>query len=412
MTSTHGDEAPARDEALEDLSTGVEEQDADRVHAATDALRERLEAAFEGQAVTQGSLLVERRRRLAEHQDGVDDAAAGDRWEAAREHASAIASLAPRVIQDAQALPAATEPTGAAPRGPSLFRNVLTVARKELVLLLRGTQGLVLFGLLLVTFGIGLDSALGDATVTGDAASVALVWNYAHSLDFLAIPLAGILVGYGSINEEIRSNTIHVLAAQPVSRTGIVLGKFAGMSAALTLTVAASAGLVGGVAYAATGTVGDAGTVLAYPVACLLLAIAFGSIGLVASAVIDRTGPTLATGFGAFILLGPVWQNLFLTRSLEQAGAAPSMGQVLVYLATPFTAWWNWTSELLGPVNQATGLPEGEPWHAALVHEVEQGIRESLPFYATQPYYVLVLLAWIGVTLAATAWVLDRRDLG
>lgn len=363
--------------------------------------------------MTSGSLLVERKRRLHEQLDRIDDAAAGERWATADDLAEETARLARRLVEDARELPAADDASTTWPvETPAVLRNTLTVARKETVLLLRGTQGLILFGLLLVTFGIGLESALGEATVVGQAASVELVWQYAHSLDFLALPLAGLLVGYGLVNEEIRSNTIHVLAAQPVSRVGIVLGKFAGMAAALAIAVGASAGLVGLVAYVATGTLGAPGTVVAYPIACYLLTVAFGAIALVASAVIDRTGPTLAAGFGAYILLGPVWQNLFLTRSLENAGGSPPPMDVLVYLATPFTAWWNWTSELLGPVNEATGLPEGEPWHAALVQAVAAGAREGLPFYATQPYYALVLAAWIVLAVVAAVLVLRRRDLG
>jgi Cu-processing system permease protein len=365
--------------------------------------------AFEGRAVTRGSLLVERRRRLEHALAELDDAVAGDRPESAREHVRTVRELAPDVVDEAQRLAEADQPDPDPTLGP--LRNVATVARKEAVLGVQGTRGLLLFGLLLVTFGIGLRSAIGGSATTGGQVSVALVWNYAHSLDFLAVPLAGILVGHELVNEELRSDTIHVLAAQPVSRLGIVAGKWLGMVATLAGAVAASAGLVGAAAYATTGTLGRPGTVVAYPLACLLLAIAFGSIALLASTLLDRTGPTLAAGLGAFVVLGPVWQNVFLTRSLEQGGLPPT-GAVLAYLATPFTAWWNWTSELLGPLNEATGLPEGEPWHSALVAALERGQLDQLPFYATQPYYALVIAAWILACLIGAALVFRASDLG
>jgi len=391
------------------LAAAIEDEAPADVHVATDALREAVEASVEGRELTPGSVLVERKRRLHTRLHRVDDAAAGDRWDEVREAAEELGTLAEGVVQRARRLP--PDEDEATPwTGP--LRNAGTVARKEAVLLLRGTRGWLLFGLLVLTFGIGLESALGEATVAGTEPTVKVVWNYAHSLDFLALPLAGILVGYGLVNEELTSNTLHVLAAQPVSRAGIAFGKFLGMAAALAVAVAASSGLVGAVAYAATGELGRPVAVFIYPVACYLLALAFGTLSLVASALIQRTAPTLAAGFGAFVLLGPVWQNAFLTSSLERAGQPASTTEALVYLATPFTAWWNWTSELLGPVDPTTGLPRGEPWHATLVDQIAAGARETLPFYASQAFYAAVLVAWIALALAAAWLVLERRDLG
>lgn len=402
---------PGKRLPLERLRAGIEQRDPATVHDATDTLRTQLEDAFQGRRLTPSSLLLERKRRAHQHLHAVDDDAAGARWADARERVGELADLVEVTIEGAAELPEAEAEEGGLEL-PAPFRNAWTVARKDAVLLAKGSRGLLLFGLLLLTFGIGLGSALDASTATGADPSVRLVWNYAHSLDFLAVPLAGILVGYGLINEEIASNTIHVLASQPVSRGGIVLGKFLGMALALAGGVLGSAALVGGVAYAATGTLGRPSAVFAYPIACYLLALAFGSLALLASALIDRTGPTLAAGFGAYILVGPVWQNLFLTGSLEAGGAVPSTGRLLTYLSTPFTAWWNWTSELLGPVDQATGLPTGEPWHAAIVQQVATGAREALPFYATQPFYVIVLVAWIAASAFGAALVLRRRDLG
>lgn len=388
----------------------VQAGDEAEVHAATDELRALVRGAFQGQEITPGSLLIERRRRVEHALSQLDDAVAGDRQQQASQHLAHISDVVPSLVEDARQLPQAEARRDQ--RLPAAVQNVFILARKETVVGLRGMRGLLLFGLLLLTFGIGLQSALAGAPASGAQASVSLVWNYAHSLDFLAIPLAGILVGYGLVNEELASDTIHVLASQPISRAGIVAGKWLGMAGILGLAVTSSAGLVGTAAYAATGTLGSPQAVFTYPVACFLLALAFGSIALLASTLLDRTAPTLAAGLGAFVLLGPVWQNVFLTRSLEQAGASTDAGSVLVYLATPFTAWWNWTSELLGPMNEATGLFLGEPWHASLVKAVETGSREALPFYATHGWYAFVMVAWILACTGIAMLVLRRRDLG
>jgi Cu-processing system permease protein len=392
-----------------DLEQALAGDDPAQVHRTTDRVRDTVRGAFEGRQLVRGSLLVERRRRLEHTLAELDDAVAGDRIDEASERAERVRELAPVLVDQARQLDPIDAEEEVSAGG--WLANAGTVARKEAVLGIQGTRGLLLFGILGLTFGIGLRSAIGGSTATGGQASVKLVWNYAHSLAFLALPLAGLLAGHGLVNEERRSDTIHVLAAQPVGRTGIVLGKWLGMAATLGLAVAASAGLVGTAAYAVTGTLGPPSAAVTYPLACFGLALAFGSIALLASTLLERTGPTLAVGLASFVLLGPVWQNAFLTRSLEQAGTIPDPGSVLVYLATPFTAWWNWTSELLGPVNEATGLPQGEPWHAALVNAVETGALEALPFYATQPYYAIVIAAWIAVCLGLAAAVFRRQDL-
>jgi Cu-processing system permease protein len=393
---------------VSELEQAVRSGDAEAVSRRADGVRDEIETALTGKQLTSGSLVIERKRRLHHRLEVLEDKAQAGAWEKANEDLDTVVSLARQVADDVDALPEAQRRKPV--RGPAWLQNTLTVARKELVVLLKSTEGLLLAGLFLVTFGIGLEAALGDS-VAGEA-SVKLVWNYAHSLDFLAVPLAGILVGHGLVNEEITSNTIHVLASKPVSRLGIVLGKFLGMAGALGGIVLGSGTLVGSAAYAATGQLGGIYPAVGYVVAVYLLALAFGSMSLAVSTLLDRRGAALVASIGGFVVIGPVWQNAFLRGSLETAGQLPDVTSVLVYLASPFTAWWNWTSELLGPTSAASGLPQGEPWHAALVSAVEQGTLDGLPFYAQQWFYALVLVAWVAIGLAGAAVVFERRDLG
>lgn len=402
--------ASAADEAFDALDGAVRDGNGSppALVTYTRDLRRVLEDALEGRKLPEGSLILERKTRLRHKIDHLDGHIVNRDWEALGSHLADFRDMFQRFLVDARGLGA--EATRVKRRNlPPFLVNVSTVARKEIVVTLQGMQGLVLFGIFLITFGLGLEAVL-DGGVAGIAPSVASAWNYAHSLDVFTAPLAGLLLGYSLLNEERHMGTIHFLAAKPVTREGIVLGKFAGAATSLAAIIAASALIVGSVAYAIGGELGDAGVVVGFVVATYLVSLAFMSIALATSALIDRGAAALGAGFGLYVLLGIVWQSAFYLRQLKDAGTLPPAGNILLYLASPFTAWFNWTSEMLGPKSELSGLPLGDAWHAAVVRMVETGELASLPFYAGPAWYVFVLLAWCALGVGIAMAVFRRRD--
>lgn len=405
------EDPPDAEDVLDELETALEPRppDLEAVRHAADDVRAAIEDALRGRQLAPESLVLERARRARAGLDAVERAVARDEAAEARDEVEDLRDRVIRVVEQARGLPG--DRASAGTRLPRPLRNAATVARKEAIVALQGTQGLVLLGLFLATFGLGLESALGGG-IAGVEPSVELVWTYAHSLDFLSAPLAGILLGHGLVNAERRSNTIHVLASKPVTRTGIALGKWAGAAAALGAAVALAAAIVAGVAYAFTGNLGDPRTVVLYVVSIYLLSLAFASLALAVSGLVDRAAGSLGVSLGLYVVLGLVWQNTFRVAQLEDLGAnGPSAGSLLLYLASPFTAWWNWTSELLGPESDILQMPLGEPWHASLVQAVERGTLDALPFYAHQWWYALVMVAWCLAGLGGAVAALRYRDL-
>lgn len=375
--------------------------------AATRIIRQEMGDALAGKELTEGSLILERHRSLRHKLDHVDGHVVNEDWDAVGAHLGELRESVENFLREAAGL--AVEKERRTRALPAPLVNATTVARKEIVLTLQGVQGLVLFGIFLLTFGLGLEAVTGGG-VPGAPPSVETTWRYAHALDFLAVPLAGLLLGYHLINEERTQGTIHFLGSKPVTRGGIVLGKWLGMAVVLGVLVLASAVIVGGVALSISGSLGDPGVVVGFVAATYLLALAFGSVALAMSALLDRGAVALGASLGAYILLGMGWQNAFYLRQLRDAGGAPAASKILLYLASPFTAWWNWTEEMLGPKSDVSGLPVGDAWHEALVVQVERGTLDALPFYATTPFYVLVLVAWCGIGLGLAAWAFRARD--
>lgn len=110
--------------------------------------------------------------------------------------------------------------------------------------------GVLLLGLaFLAVYGLGLHFSYQEMARTGEAQSalirnqmlnfLALAGLYAVNFLFAAI---SVLVSVDTIAGEIASGTIHALAAKPVRRREILIGKWLGLFAMLTLYLAFMAG--------------------------------------------------------------------------------------------------------------------------------------------------------------------------
>ncbi|MFQ5857040.1 MAG: ABC transporter permease [Anaerolineae bacterium] len=273
--------------------------------------------------------------------------------------------------------------------------NIFTIARREFTAALLSWDGLAIISLFLGTFGIGVQQAASVAFLP-QFKHVALAFSIAHSLAWISVPLAGILLGYGTIAEERASGTIHFLASKPVTRDSIILGKFLGVSAFLTFALGFSALLAGAAAWVLTGHGGALGSVVAYVLSLLLLSLVFESVSFFFSTLFSRARMALITAFVAYVGLSVVWQNLFLIGSPVRASSA------VANLASPFLAWMNWADGLVS---------QPQPWKAELLELVDQGLRTGLPFYASDAFFVFVMLVWLALSLLGTLAVFRVRDV-
>lgn len=273
--------------------------------------------------------------------------------------------------------------------------NVLTIAQREFRAGLLGWDGLAIIALFLGTFGIGVQQAAASEFLE-QFKHVSLAFSIAHSVAWVSVPLAGILLGYGAIAEEREQGTIHFLASKPVSRFNVVLGKFLGVSAFLAFALGFSALLAGVVAWVLIGRTGDLGSVATYLASLLLLGLVFQALAFFCSTLFDRARHALIAGFLAYIGLSVVWQNLFAIESPEVINRA------LLNLTSPFLAWLNWADGLVG---------QPQPWKAELLNMVDEGLRAGLPFYATDWFFVLVMVVWLALGVIGSLLAFRFRDV-
>lgn len=206
--------------------------------------------------------------------------------------------------------------------------GVVDVATREYRLAVRsrwvvGVAALfALFSTALV--GVGL-SAVGPTRVESVVASLAQLGTY-------LVPLAALALGFDAVVGADRRGSLELLLALPLSRTQVVVGKFAGRAVALVSALCLGLG-VGGAALTVVAGVGSLALYARFVLAAVGTGLSFLSLGVLISALAGER--THALG-GA--LLAWVWFVLLSDLAALGAVAAfalPERVLTLVVLANP-----------------------------------------------------------------------------
>ncbi len=164
------------------------------------------------------------------------------------------------------------------------FNAVRTIARQELVINIRNKWTLIfacVFGGLVLAisyFGMLTAGTIGFQSFARTSASLL-------NLVLYIVPLVALTMGTLSFTSE--KNLSEMLFAQPVTRTEILLGKLAGLFAAILTATLIGFGLAGFIIAAKAGTQG----LVRYPVfvaLSLLLALVFLTLAALVSALCQR----------------------------------------------------------------------------------------------------------------------------
>ena len=195
------------------------------------------------------------------------------------------------------------------------------VVRKELRDAI-GNRWLIGYAAVLGALGLaatatGLDSTSGLALQAFGRTTATLM-----NLCLLLAPLVAVLMGAASIAGERDRGTLEHLLAQPLSRTGLLLAKHAGLLLALTLATLAGF-LPAGVLLVARRGAGMLGHYLLFPAIASLAGAAMAGVGLLIS--VSSRSAVQAQGTGVFAWFGFVLlYDLVLIGALSVSGMPPS----------------------------------------------------------------------------------------
>ena len=234
---------------------------------------------------------------------------------------------------------------------------------------------------------LGVSGVAGIGTVGLGRTAASLI-----HLVVLIVPLMGLTIASGTLAGERERGALIYLFAQPVGRGEVVLGKFLGLSTAILAALAIGFGLAGTV-LARRGGGSEARSFVSFLALAALLALATVSLGLLISALSERSSVAVGAGLLLWLVL------VFL-------GDLGLMGSALVMDLSP--------RQLL---LSAIANPLQEFSIAALV-AMDGGLEALGPagLYAERvcgawlPWLLAGTLGlWTLVPLVATAWVIERR---
>ena len=265
------------------------------------------------------------------------------------------------------------------------WRQILTLAAKEFRDRMRNRWVLVValvftvFSLVIAYFGGAQQGQLGLRSIEFTIASLV-------SLVIYLIPLIALLLGFDAVVGERERGSLDLLLALPITRLELLLGKYLGLAAALTLSTLAGFGLVALLLFKQFNWAGLY-HYLGFMVSSVLLGLAFLSLALLMSVIArERTRASgLAIALWFFFVL--VFDLLLLGGLVATGGAYG--GDAFAYLL------------LLNPADVFRIL------NVFSLEDVRTlyGLASIVPPALAKPWLMgLVMLAWIVVPLALARW--------
>jgi Cu-processing system permease protein len=265
------------------------------------------------------------------------------------------------------------------------FRQILTVALKELRDRLRNRWVLAValvftvFALVIAYFGGAQQGVVGLRSIEFTITSLV-------SLVIYLIPLIALLLGFDAIVGERERGSLDLLLALPITRLELLLGKYLGLAAALSLSTLLGFGLVAALLASQTGTAGLA-LLVQFIASSILLGLAFLSLAVMLSVLAgDRTRAS-----GLAIAL---WFLFVLVFDLLLLGLLVGLG------GESGSAWFPYLL-LLNPADVFRILNVFSLEEARNLY----GLTSIVPAALAKPWLMtLVMLGWIAAPLAIAQW--------
>jgi ABC-type transport system involved in multi-copper enzyme maturation permease subunit len=208
-----------------------------------------------------------------------------------------------------------------------------------------------------------------------------------YVVNFLVV-MVTVLTSVGAVSSEIDSGTIHAIAAKPIRRWEIVLGKWIGLAVMLAIYTTLMASGVMLAVFLITGYV--APNWLGAISILILESLATLSLTLLGSALLS----TLANGVVAFMLYGVAFVGGWVEQigALMESDTAQNLG-IASGLLMPSEALWRYAASLMQPRNP-----------------LAMGVTPFSIISQPTPAFVIYAIIYTLGLLLLTIWAFSRRD--
>ncbi|MEJ1156727.1 ABC transporter permease [Prosthecomicrobium sp. N25] len=203
-----------------------------------------------------------------------------------------------------------------------MFARIAALAASELRLGVRN-RWVVLSVLILALFALALAFLGGGASTATRVDRLTLTTASLATLSVYLVPLIALLLSYDTLAGEIERGTLALVLATPAARTEVLLAKFVGHVAVITLAIVAGYGVAALAVIRADGW--DPGGAVHFARligTAVLLGAAFVALGMLVSALVRQTGTAAAIAVGAWLVVVVLYDLGLLGALLADDGGS------------------------------------------------------------------------------------------
>ncbi|WP_306054301.1 ABC transporter permease [Natronococcus wangiae] len=217
----------------------------------------------------------------------------------------------------------------------------------------------------------------------------------------VVLPIVGLVVGYQAIVGERETGSIRFLLGLPHSRLDVVIGKFLGRFAVLSVAVLSGFLVAVGIIVAMLG-VPPVVPIVTYVLIVLLSTAAIVSIAIGISAVVDTRGRAISVVVGGYIFATMLWSyvvdGVYYAVNGDFPGADPPTWIGVLDHLNPLTAMSTSANVLLPEASQISITVTDDGVTAAQTGQAPTGTADA-PVY--EPLFLaIVLVLWTVLPLA------------
>ena len=235
----------------------------------------------------------------------------------------------------------------------------------------------------------------------------------------LLVPIIAVVLAYASVTGERDSGTLKLLLSLPHSRRDVVAGKALGRGAVMVLPVLAGF-VVAAVVFLATPVSLNAGPFFAFALLSAVIGIVFVAIAVGVSAGAETSRGSMIGAVGVYVVFTLFWNQFtngvirLLTDHAGLEGAARVKLHLFLKVLNPTQAYKTLVARLFtdGAVAARVNLVGGGGLQGQLNAQLyAQALGDSVPFYLSDPFVALLLIAWLVAAPAAGFYLFREADL-